>query len=380
MQTIADIQPFLDQVHEWVVEHADIQAVALVGSYARSTASENSDIDLVLLIDEPSIYYADTLWITQFGQPYRQQMEDYGKLISLRVWYRDGPEVEFGLTTPDWAAMPIDEGTDRVIMDGIKVIYERTPVFRPVIEGFAQAEQLYTGLVQAIRQRGDPAVVAKARQWFKNQNYRPYGMWASGYKEVERQFRKDIQQLPLRGRLHLARWLVLSGFAEEIDFANATLTWSVKAFGPGDFAYLDEHLNHFHGWSNTDDFCVHVLQPLLLRYPNQTLALLRDWNVSENPWKRRASVVTFVRKVGALGKFTHPALELCENLLSDHEDLVQKGVGWALKDLMRGDNRQVLEYVKSLRRRGVPATITQYAIRDLKGAERQAVLDIKPIN
>jgi 3-methyladenine DNA glycosylase AlkD len=122
--------------------------------------------------------------------------------------------------------------------------------------------------------------------------------------------------------------------------------------------------------------CINVLQPLLWKYPVQTLLLLRNWNRSENQWKRRASVVVFTRNVGKSGKFTREALELCEHLLWDKEDLVQKGVGWALKDVMRGDHGQVLEYIKTLRRRGVPAKITLYAIRDLKGAQRREILNI----
>lgn len=42
-----------------------------------------------------------------------------------------------------------------------------------------------------------------------------------------------------------------------------------------------------------------------------------------------------------------------------------------------GDKKKVLEYVKKLRHAGVPATVTLYAIRDLKGKEREAVLSIK---
>ena len=64
----------------------------------------------------------------------------------------------------------------------------------------------------------------------------------------------------------------------------------------------------------------------------------------------------------------------------DSHDLVQKGVDWALKDTRRGAKEKVLEYVKyvkDLRRRGVLSTITLYAIRDLKGAERKAVLEIR---
>jgi 3-methyladenine DNA glycosylase AlkD len=130
----------------------------------------------------------------------------------------------------------------------------------------------------------------------------------------------------------------------------------------------------FTGWSHVDDFCIAVHQPLLLAHRPETLALLERWNRSPNRWKRRASVVAFVRKVGESGQFTDDALRLCEALVGDPEDLVQKGVGWALKDVMRGDRERVLAYVKELRRRGVPSTITLYAIRDLPGAEREKLL------
>jgi hypothetical protein len=52
-----------------------------------------------------------------------------------------------------------------------------------------------------------------------------------------------------------------------------------------------------------------------------------------------------------------------------------KGVGWALRDVMRGDRKKVLKYVKELRRNGVSTVITVYAKRDLRGEERSAVLN-----
>ena len=67
--------------------------------------------------------------------------------------------------------------------------------------------------------------------------------------------------------------------------------------------------------------------------------------------------------------------------MDDSEDLVQKGVGWALKDTMRAGpavKRRVIALVKRMRREGIPSTVTLYAIRDLKGAEREAILKIKP--
>ena len=87
--------------------------------------------------------------------------------------------------------------------------------------------------------------------------------------------------------------------------------------------------------------------------------------------------MAFTRKGRRLGGATRRSpLDLCERLLDDPEDLVRKGVGWALKDLMRGDKTRVLAYVADLRRRGASAVITLYALRDLQGAERQAVLGI----
>jgi len=42
-------------------------------------------------------------------------------------------------------------------------------------------------------------------------------------------------------------------------------------------------------------------------------------------------------------------------------------VDGVLKDTMSTDGQRVLEYVKTLRRKGVSSTITLYAIRDIKG-------------
>lgn len=125
MKTIAHIREFLDPFITWASAGADVQGIALVGSYARDAARDDSDIDLVILTDQPSKFLADIKWTERFGAVEKQQIEDYGKLTSLRVWYQNGPEVEYGLTTPAWAAAPLDEGTRRVISDGMLVLFER---------------------------------------------------------------------------------------------------------------------------------------------------------------------------------------------------------------------------------------------------------------
>jgi 3-methyladenine DNA glycosylase AlkD len=141
---------------------------------------------------------------------------------------------------------------------------------------------------------------------------------------------------------------------------------------------IDRMLDDFRGWSHVDDFCIEVAKPLLERHPDATLRLLDGWTRSANRWKRRASVVAFTRRVGESGHFTDTVLDFCGRLAHDPEDLVQKGVGWALKDNMRSAPERVIAFVKDLRRQGVSSVVTLYAIRDLRGPEREAVLAVKP--
>ncbi len=125
MHALEHIRGFLDGFLQWAQAQADIQAVTLVGSYARGQARDDSDIDLVILTDRPRKYLEHPGWMWLFGPVERHQTEDYGKLISLRVWYVGGPEVEYGLTARQWVDLPLDAGTRQVIEDGMLVLFER---------------------------------------------------------------------------------------------------------------------------------------------------------------------------------------------------------------------------------------------------------------
>ena len=100
MKTIEHIRDFLDMFTSWASAQPDVQGVALVGSYARDAAQDDSDIDLVLLTDRPQKYLDERQWVKRFGLVEKQQNEDYGNLTSLRVWYGNGLEVEYGMTMP----------------------------------------------------------------------------------------------------------------------------------------------------------------------------------------------------------------------------------------------------------------------------------------
>jgi predicted nucleotidyltransferase len=125
MKDIEHTRGFLDDFVTWASGQPAVQAMAIVGSYARGAARDDSDIDLVILTDRPQEYLENVEWLERFGAIEQHQTEDYGKLTSLRVWYQNGVEVEYGITTPDWAATPLDAGTQEVMRGGRIVLFER---------------------------------------------------------------------------------------------------------------------------------------------------------------------------------------------------------------------------------------------------------------
>jgi predicted nucleotidyltransferase len=130
------VEDFLARVSAWAVTKTDILAVALVGSHARGAADRDSDVDLVVLTTAPLDYTADVTWADQFGGVANHDIEKWGRVTSVRVWYESGLEVEFGFASPGWAATPLDEGTRRVVAGGIRVLLDRDAL----LAGLAEAD------------------------------------------------------------------------------------------------------------------------------------------------------------------------------------------------------------------------------------------------
>jgi predicted nucleotidyltransferase len=119
-----NINEFLGQISIWASSRSEVTAITLVGSYARGDAHPDSDVDLVIILENRKSLIDDNKWPQLFGVINIQSWEDWGKVQSLRVHYESGLEVEFGLVDETWLASPIDEGTRSVLMHGVVVIYD----------------------------------------------------------------------------------------------------------------------------------------------------------------------------------------------------------------------------------------------------------------
>lgn len=120
----ARVDALLAAAAAWARARPDVVALALVGSHARDAARPDSDVDLVVLCRDPAALLADRSWARRFGPVARETVEDWGAVTSLRVAYDGGPEVEYGLARPSWAALPLDPGTRRVAADGLRALHD----------------------------------------------------------------------------------------------------------------------------------------------------------------------------------------------------------------------------------------------------------------
>ena len=118
-----NVASFLEQFSRWAAGRPDIVAAALVGSHARGSATPRSDVDLVVLCQNPDDVLGGD-WPQTFGEIESRFTEEYGAVRSLRVLYRNGMEVEFGLARPSWAEVPLDGGTRVVLEDGARILHD----------------------------------------------------------------------------------------------------------------------------------------------------------------------------------------------------------------------------------------------------------------
>jgi aminoglycoside 6-adenylyltransferase len=103
-------------VSDWARGREDVRAAVLVGSQARTDtpADRWSDLDVILLVDDPEAYAADAGWVEEFGTPVLTFLEPtaVSDQRERRVLYDTGEDVDFPLIPV--AALERLEASDNV--------------------------------------------------------------------------------------------------------------------------------------------------------------------------------------------------------------------------------------------------------------------------
>ena len=87
------------------------------------------------------------------------------------------------------------------------------------------------------------------------------------------------------------------------------------------------------------------------------------WTGSESRWRRRASAVSLVPIVRK-GDLFEDSFRIADRLMTDGDDMVQKGVGWMLKEASKVHPQEIHDYLVKWKP-DVPALTLRYASEKL---------------
>jgi 3-methyladenine DNA glycosylase AlkD len=121
-------------------------------------------------------------------------------------------------------------------------------------------------------------------------------------------------------------------------------------------------------WATTDAICGLLIGPLVVANPR----LVRDlshWSRDRNLWASAVSLIPLVRKGLALDE----AYALADGLHADREDLIQKAVGWMLREAGKADPDRLQRYLRANGPK-IPRTTVCYAIERFSPADRRQLL------
>jgi 3-methyladenine DNA glycosylase AlkD len=129
--------------------------------------------------------------------------------------------------------------------------------------------------------------------------------------------------------------------------------------------------NHSANWATTDAICGALIGPLLLKHPAHCDSM-RTWARHRNMWVRRASIVGLIQRARR-GESLDAVYEIAQRLHGDREDLIQKAVGWALREAGKTDMARLERYLRA-GGAGIPRTTLRYAIERFPESKRRALL------
>ena len=119
-------------------------------------------------------------------------------------------------------------------------------------------------------------------------------------------------------------------------------------------------------WDLVDASAENILGPWLFDRPRDLLFELAD---SEDLWERRVAVLTTFEFIKRGDETT--TLQLCERLLADRADLIQKATGWMLREVGKRIGRDVLVDFLDRNAAAMGRTALSYAIEHLDPDTRQ---------
>ncbi len=209
------------------------------------------------------------------------------------------------------------------------------------------------------------------QRFFKGE-IQSYGWRTADLRRAAIQWRREIlRQSDLKFLFQVADNLFAGQVNEDKNVAVFLLENITDKFGDEEFGLLESWLPRISNWSDHDALVHYLIAPMIVAKPGRVKKVFH-WARSQNHWFRRAACVALIQ--GTRRKmFFLEIMKLSYLLLSDEDDMVQKGLGWLLRETAKADAKRTVPYLKRIRQRA-PRLVLRTACETLPPSTRNKIL------
>jgi 3-methyladenine DNA glycosylase AlkD len=231
------------------------------------------------------------------------------------------------------------------------------------------AASVARAIVAHLKARGSPGHAAGV-QWFFKEEVRSHGWYTADLRRYARALHKELAP-DQRLLLNVAERLFAGAVLEEKALAVTILEPSLTRFGVVEFRRFEGWLGRVRSWADHDALAMFLIGPMMVADPARAKRPLR-WAGSPSRWRRRAAAVSLIHGIRR-GLFYGEARAVTERLVDDRDDMVQKGLGWMLREWAKHDPKAALPVLMEIRSRA-SRLVLRTACEKLSPALRQRVL------
>jgi 3-methyladenine DNA glycosylase AlkD len=229
--------------------------------------------------------------------------------------------------------------------------------------------------IRSALKEGGSSEHAAGVQWFFKEEIKSHGWYTADLRRAVRSARKEIlRQHDLGFLLQVADKLFAGSNLEEKIAAVFLLENLDAQFTDHEFQMFEAWLDRVSSWADHDALVHCLIAPMVVAQPSRAKSVSR-WAKSPNRWRRRAACVALIR--GAREKMFFPDItRLSDLLLADSDDMVQKGLGWLLRETAKFDAKKTVPYLMKVREHA-PRLVLRTACETLPPPVRKRILTVK---
>jgi 3-methyladenine DNA glycosylase AlkD len=226
--------------------------------------------------------------------------------------------------------------------------------------------------LRTVLKNGGSAPHTEEVQRFFKDEVKSRGWYTAEIRKLARRFTKVLKNdAGIPYLVEVADLLFQGDILEEKVLAVFLLENQVGEFAEREFRLFERWLTRISSWADHDALVHYLIGPMIVNNPARQRRALQ-WTQSPDPWHRRAAAVSLIR-LARLGQSLPQVRRVTQRLLKNQDDMVQKGLGWLLREAAKANPGTMIPYLLEIRERS-PRLVLRTACETLSPKQRAEIL------